>query len=239
MFRITEDPPSGSLGQCLAKNYKNDSIVSVDMNKVGVMAAYSDQLCVCVCAQAQRVRICYIFLLTSLVNPNDINAPLISLRTPNTHLLSITLPSSLTNLLHYLQRILTRRTSGHCLGKFTAPQFSVCFLALYHQLPFLLSLYLSFLYSSFFPSSFLSFYPPPSSILFPLTHKVEHCSEPAERLHSKPTYKIIILFLPPPSLLPHCGFLKVKTLSVFILSYVPQMFAVRMPDIFLTLWHTV
>ena len=26
MFRITEDPSSGSLVQCLAKNYKNDSI---------------------------------------------------------------------------------------------------------------------------------------------------------------------------------------------------------------------
>ena len=41
MFRITEDPSSGSPVQCLAKNYKNDSIVSVDMDKVGVM-------CVCV-----------------------------------------------------------------------------------------------------------------------------------------------------------------------------------------------
>ena len=30
------------------KNYKNDSIVSVDMDKVGVMAAHSDPLCVCV-----------------------------------------------------------------------------------------------------------------------------------------------------------------------------------------------
>ena len=44
MFRITEDPSSGSLVQCLAKNYKTDSIVSVDMDKVGVMAAYSDLL---------------------------------------------------------------------------------------------------------------------------------------------------------------------------------------------------
>jgi len=35
MFRITEDPSSGSLVQCLVKNYKNDSIVSVDMDKVG------------------------------------------------------------------------------------------------------------------------------------------------------------------------------------------------------------
>jgi len=34
MFRITEDPSSGSLVQCLAKNYKNDSIVSVDMDYV-------------------------------------------------------------------------------------------------------------------------------------------------------------------------------------------------------------
>jgi hypothetical protein len=42
MFRITEHPSSGSLVQCLAKNYKNDSVVSVDMDKVGVMAAYSD-----------------------------------------------------------------------------------------------------------------------------------------------------------------------------------------------------
>jgi len=42
MFRITEDPSSGSLVQCLAKNYKNGSIVSVDMDKVGVMAVYSD-----------------------------------------------------------------------------------------------------------------------------------------------------------------------------------------------------
>ena len=36
MYRITEDPSSGSLVQCLAKNYKNYSIVSVDMDKVGV-----------------------------------------------------------------------------------------------------------------------------------------------------------------------------------------------------------
>ena len=48
MFRITDDPSSGSLVQCLAKNYKNDSIVSIDMDKVGVMAAYPDLLCVCV-----------------------------------------------------------------------------------------------------------------------------------------------------------------------------------------------
>ena len=45
MFRTTDDPLSGSLVLCLTKNYKNDSIVSVDMDKVGVMAAYSDPLC--------------------------------------------------------------------------------------------------------------------------------------------------------------------------------------------------
>jgi len=43
MFRITEDPSSGSLVQCLAKNYKNGSIVSVDMDKFGVMATYIEQ----------------------------------------------------------------------------------------------------------------------------------------------------------------------------------------------------
>ena len=48
MFRITEDPSSGSLEQSLANNYKNYSIVSVDMDKVGVVAACSDRLCVCV-----------------------------------------------------------------------------------------------------------------------------------------------------------------------------------------------
>jgi hypothetical protein len=49
MFRITVDPSSGSFVQCLAKNYRNDSIVSFGMDVVGVMAAYSDPLCVCVC----------------------------------------------------------------------------------------------------------------------------------------------------------------------------------------------
>jgi len=33
---------------CTELVHKNDSIVSVDMDKVGVMAAYSDPLCVCV-----------------------------------------------------------------------------------------------------------------------------------------------------------------------------------------------
>ena len=48
MFRTTDNPSSGSFVQCLAKNYKNGSIVSVDLDKVGVMAAYSDPLCLCV-----------------------------------------------------------------------------------------------------------------------------------------------------------------------------------------------
>jgi hypothetical protein len=42
MFRITEDASSGSLVECLGENYKNDSIVSVEMDKGGVMAAYCD-----------------------------------------------------------------------------------------------------------------------------------------------------------------------------------------------------
>ena len=45
MFWITEDPSSGSLVQCLAKNYKNDFIMSVDMDKV-VLEACSGLLCV-------------------------------------------------------------------------------------------------------------------------------------------------------------------------------------------------
>ena len=48
MFRITQDPSSGSLVQYLVKNYKKNSIVSVDMDMVGVMTAYSNPLCVCV-----------------------------------------------------------------------------------------------------------------------------------------------------------------------------------------------
>jgi len=48
MFRITEDPSSGSVVQSLAKNYKNYSIVSTETDKVGVMATYSDPLCLCV-----------------------------------------------------------------------------------------------------------------------------------------------------------------------------------------------
>jgi len=39
MFQITEDPSPGILVQCLAKNYKNGSVVSIGMDKVGVMTA--------------------------------------------------------------------------------------------------------------------------------------------------------------------------------------------------------
>jgi len=55
MFRITEDPSSGSLVQCLAKNYKNDSIVSIDMCKVGFMETYS--VCSSLCRRAQTLHI--------------------------------------------------------------------------------------------------------------------------------------------------------------------------------------
>ena len=49
MFRITEDASSVSLVQCLAKNYNNDSIVSVDMEMPSYTVKYT---------HAQRVRIC-------------------------------------------------------------------------------------------------------------------------------------------------------------------------------------
>jgi len=47
MFRITKDPYSENFVQYLVKNYKNGYIVSVDMDKVGVIAAYSNLLYVC------------------------------------------------------------------------------------------------------------------------------------------------------------------------------------------------
>jgi len=40
MFRITRDPSSGSFILCLDKNFRNGSIVFVDMDVVGVTAAY-------------------------------------------------------------------------------------------------------------------------------------------------------------------------------------------------------
>ena len=52
VLQHVSDPSSGTLVQCLVKNYKNDSIVSVEMDKVGVMAAYS--VCVCVCSSLYR-----------------------------------------------------------------------------------------------------------------------------------------------------------------------------------------
>jgi len=63
MFRITEDPSSGSLVYCLAKNYRNGSIVSVGMDWIGVMAAYCDPMCACVCVcvcVCARARACVV-----------------------------------------------------------------------------------------------------------------------------------------------------------------------------------
>ena len=40
MFRIAEDSSTRKLVQCLVKNYKIDTVVSVDMDKVAVMAAH-------------------------------------------------------------------------------------------------------------------------------------------------------------------------------------------------------
>ena len=65
MFRITEDPSSGSLVQCVANNYKNDSIVSIVMDVVSVMAAYLEPLCVCVC-----VCVCVRVRSSMSLNPN-------------------------------------------------------------------------------------------------------------------------------------------------------------------------
>jgi len=73
MFRITKDPSSGRLVQCLARNYKNDCTVSFDMDVVGVMAAYSDPLCVCVCV-CVCARVCsslYMKALLVHVNGHD------------------------------------------------------------------------------------------------------------------------------------------------------------------------
>jgi len=71
MFRITEDPSSGSLVQCLAKNYKNDSIMSVDIDRVGVMAAYCDPFCVCVCVCVCVFSSLYMKTLLVHVNGHD------------------------------------------------------------------------------------------------------------------------------------------------------------------------
>ena len=54
MFRITEDPSSGS---AWLKNYKNDSIVSVDMDMVGVKAAYCDRIVTICCHNTDFVHV--------------------------------------------------------------------------------------------------------------------------------------------------------------------------------------
>jgi hypothetical protein len=60
MFRIARDPSSGELYTVLGLNYSNGSIVSVDMDVVGVMAAYLPvvRACVCVCV-CVRVLDCF------------------------------------------------------------------------------------------------------------------------------------------------------------------------------------
>ena len=67
MFRITRDPSSGSSVQCLAKITVIFSIASVDMDVVGVMAAYLPVVrvctaqcreCVCVLHSVERQRVC-------------------------------------------------------------------------------------------------------------------------------------------------------------------------------------
>ena len=52
MFRITEVPSSGSLAQCLAKNYKNDSTALRNAFRTAV-PSYTVNY-----THAQRVRIC-------------------------------------------------------------------------------------------------------------------------------------------------------------------------------------
>jgi len=47
MFRITERPSSGSLVQCLAKNYENDSIVSLTWTR-SVLWQHILTRCACV-----------------------------------------------------------------------------------------------------------------------------------------------------------------------------------------------
>jgi len=53
MFRITEDPSSGSHVQWLAKNYKNDSIVSVEWTSSMLYSVNTVNY-----THAQRVRMC-------------------------------------------------------------------------------------------------------------------------------------------------------------------------------------
>jgi len=69
MFRITEDPSSGSIVQCLAKNYKNDSIESPLTRTRSVLWQHIVRVCSSLYMKAltsytvnythaQRVRIC-------------------------------------------------------------------------------------------------------------------------------------------------------------------------------------
>jgi len=66
MFRITRDPSLGSSIQCLAKNYSNGSVSSVDMDVVGVTAAYLPVVRVCT-AQCREALHCSASLLDNKV----------------------------------------------------------------------------------------------------------------------------------------------------------------------------
>jgi len=60
MFRITRDPSSGSSTLCLAKIYSNGSFfVSVDMDVVGVMAAYLSVVRVCTVQSSEALSTLY------------------------------------------------------------------------------------------------------------------------------------------------------------------------------------
>ena len=52
-------------------NYKSSSIVSVDMDKVGVMAAYCDPRCVCVVCVCVCVCVCVIVATHCTRLPDD------------------------------------------------------------------------------------------------------------------------------------------------------------------------
>ena len=60
MSRITEDPLSGSLVQRLDKNYKNDSVASVDMDRsVLWQHIVTGCACVCVCSSVPSYTVDY------------------------------------------------------------------------------------------------------------------------------------------------------------------------------------
>ena len=58
MFRITRDPSSGRFIQCLATITVMGSIVSVDMDVVGVMAAYLPVVRVCTALSREALSAC-------------------------------------------------------------------------------------------------------------------------------------------------------------------------------------